>query len=143
MALFTQDDFTAAVPEAFQLLALDDDADGTQDTGLFDKLIAAATTWIEGFLDQAGLELGDPPHARLKHYGLKYGEYELWRRRGHHERAKDIYEQWIAPGEKWLSKIATGQESLTPPTEATGDTDQAGVITEDAKTYEDGGRLLA
>ena len=141
MVLFTQSDQVASIPEATQLLALDDNADGSADSGAFAAVLADAEQWIAGYLEQAGITLLNPPPARLKHLGVRYAEYTLWRRRGGAEKASKIYEEWLEPGMMWLERIARGQEKLSP--QAPGDpATQAGAITEPAKSYPSDGRLL-
>jgi len=144
MALFSQSDLLAAMPEAIQLLAADDaataeDLEDADVVAVFDAIVAEATDWITGYLEQAGLTLAATPPTRLKHLGIKYAEYTLWRRRGHADRAKQIYEEWIKPGADWLAKIASGAESLSPPAE---DDEPSGAIIEDSKTYNPGGLMV-
>ena len=140
MGLFTQDELTAAVPESIQLLALDDDADNAADSGLFEKVLADAETWIGGYLEQAGLALADyVTNKRLKHLGIRYAEYSLWNRRGQAERTKKIYDEWIKPGMTWLEKVASGAETLTAAAQGGS---AASVITEPARTYDAAGRLM-
>ncbi|NQT92544.1 MAG: DUF1320 family protein [Lentisphaerae bacterium] len=140
MGLFTQDDLLSAFPESTQLLALDDDADNEADSGVFDSIMEAAETWIGGYLEQVGIALASVlTNKRLKHLGLRYAEYTLWRRRGHVEKAEAVYDQWIAPGMKWLDRVATGAESLvaTP-----AGASEASAVSEPARTYDPAGRLM-
>jgi hypothetical protein len=140
VALFAQEELQAAVPEAIQLLALDDDADDAADTGLFDKILADVENWIGGYLEQAGISLDSVlSNKRLKHLGMKYAEYSLWRRRGQGERSGKIYEEWIEPGMKWLARIATGAEALEVVLTAGAG---ATVVSEPARTFDAAGRLM-
>jgi hypothetical protein len=138
MSLFSKAELVAAMPEATQHLALDDGDDGQQVDAIFAAVLAEAEAWIGGYLQQAGLELADPPHERLKHAGLKYAEYTLWNRRGHAERAKQVYEQWIEPAMEWLARVARREESLTPDDEALT---PPGAIVETMRSYPTDGRL--
>jgi phage gp36-like protein len=143
VALFSQADLIGSVPEIAQLLTLDDDGNSVADDGVFDAVLAEATEWIEGYLEQAGETLADPPPKRLKHLGMKYAEYTLWRRRGHAERTKQLYEEWIKPANAWLDRIAAGSETLEP-VAIDGSADSGGdVISETARTYPTGGGLMA
>jgi len=139
MALFAQSDLEDAFPEATSLLAMDDDGDGVADSGVFTRLLAAATEFIEGYLQQCGGSIADPPQKRLKHIGLRYAEYTLWRRRGHTARADAVYEQWLKPEMVWLDRIANGKEALKPGATEDG---AATAITEPAKTHLSGGGLM-
>ena len=141
MALFSQSDLVASIPEATQLLALDDNSDGAADTGAFAAVLADAEVWIAGYLEQAGLTLPSPAPSRLKHLGMRYAEYTLWRRRGAAEKAKQVYEEWLARGIKWLERIASGEESLLPL--PLGDpAAEPGAITAPAKSHASDGRLM-
>lgn len=136
MALFTQADLIGSVPEIAQLLTLDDDNDAIADSASFEAVLAETQAWIEGFLDQAGLTLSDPPQKRIKHLAMKYAEYTLWRRRGHAERTKQLYDEWIHPGAAWLERVATGAETLLPSSGG------AEVISEPARTFSSSGGLM-
>jgi phage gp36-like protein len=140
MAIFTQDDLKAFVPEAYQAMAMDDANTGMIDDDVFDSILQACEDWIVGYLEQAGLTLDDPAPRRLKVAAMRYAEYTLWDRRGHTERADACYKRWIEPLMTWLGKIARGDETLIPLDADT--TDIAAAIIEDARTYDPCGRLM-
>ena len=140
MALFSQTDLIAGIPEITQLVTLDDDGDQIADVGVFDSVLAEATDWIEGYLEQAGLSIPSTVPKRLKHLGVKYAEYTLWRRRGHSERMKELFDNWLKPGAAYLEKVSRGEESLAADSAA----DTTGtVISEPARTHDEAGRMMA
>lgn len=139
MALFTTDDLKAFIPEAYQVMALDDENFGSLDVPVFNSVHQAAEDWISGYLEQAGITIGDPVPKRLKVAAMRYAEFTIWDRRGEFTRSKAVYENWIANLEKWLGKIATGAETLIPIAAAD---DTADAITEPARTYNPSGGLM-
>jgi len=140
MALFTQDDLKAFIPEAYQEMAMDDDGIGMLDETVFASILQACLDWITGYLEQAGLTLDDPAPRRIKVAAMRYAEYMLWDRRGHFEKAKACYDNWIKPAMVWLDKIATGAELIVPP--APSDETIASVLTEPARTFNPDGGLM-
>jgi phage gp36-like protein len=139
MELFSRNDLIAGIQDASLLLHLDDDSDGAEDSGLLASVHDDALNWINGYLQQAGIELPVSIPARLKHSAVKYAEYSLWTRRGGIERAKSVYDQWIKPAMVWLERIARGEETLVPPDV---DDTPAGAIVEAAKTTNSSGGLM-
>lgn len=138
MSLFTQEDLIAAIPDAEILMAMDDEVNHDTTDEVFDSILADAVRWVNGYLEQAGLAMPEPPPSRLKHCGIKYAEYALHRRRSNSAKAKEIYEEWIKPAMHWLERIATGQESLLPKETDT----PGGIVSEPSRTHSHG-RLMA
>jgi len=141
--LYTLADLEAIIPSDFLLLAMDDDGDGIIDQGVFDAIHGMAQGRILGFLEQAGIPaIPDPAPTRLRHFAQRYAEMMLYRRRGQFERARDIQESFLAGEEKWLGRIATGQESLLPAADPAASDSISGAIVEDAKSYLSTGGMM-
>jgi len=134
--LFTREDLIGGIPDAYILLATDDEVNTDTTDAVFDSVLDDTTKWIMGYLEQAGLALPEPPPSRLKHYAVKYAEYSLHRRRGS-PKADTIYTEWIKPAMTWLDRIATGQEQLTPPAETPG-----GIVSEPSRTLPHTGGMM-
>jgi phage gp36-like protein len=141
MSYFTRGELVSAIDDVNLTKALDDNADGSADSNVFESLLNEVDLFINGYLEQAGisLPLASVP-GRLKHLALRYAEYRLCARRNYHDRATDIYNQWIKPGMEWLEKIATGRQTLI---DDDADADAAAAaITEDAKSYNATGAMI-
>jgi hypothetical protein len=141
MSLFTQAEMVASMPASKMLLGMDDDGDSVEDEGLFASILTSAEDFVGGYLDQAGIaRWPDPLPARLKTAGMNFALYKLYERRGMQNEMKTQMENWVSPDRTWLSRIANGEESLSP---AVTEPDTGGaVVSEPARTTTERGYFL-
>ena len=141
MSLFTQTEMIASIPASKMLLGIDDDGDAIEDDGLFDAILRKAEDFVGGYLDQAGIpRWPDPLPARLKIAAMNFALYLLYERRGMQNEKKTQMEDWVSPDRTWLSRIANGEESLSPSVPESF-TDGA-VVSEPARTTTERGFFL-
>ena len=140
MSYIVQDDIKGLLPEEFSLQALDDNGDGSQDTGLWDYALAAAQDDVDGRLGtRYTVPLTGTIPAVVKHATKILVLFYIYKRRGVGDDAnpwaKDAVEQHTK-----LDKIGAGDLALT----ATADPANPGgtVIGEDSKLYDEAGRLM-
>lgn len=89
MAYVTRAEVEAKIPPPELRDALDDDADGQEDSGLFDAIVASASLEVDGYL--AGLftvPFADPAPAKVRTAALVFVLYEIYVRRGLSEEGK-------------------------------------------------------
>lgn len=115
MAYVTQDDLAGYLPPDFLLEALDDDADGVEDAGLWALLVAAVEDEIDSILGQRYTVPFSSPPAVVTHSARLLALEALYQRRGVHGDANPWASRAQAQREK-LDRIATGEEPLTPDT---------------------------
>lgn len=140
----TEEEFKGQLPARFVTAALDDDNDGSADSGVLSAIVTDAENWIDGYLEAAGIEkpVTASLHPRLKHSALKYALYTLYDRRGMSEQAERIYKEWIGPAMKWLEALSTRKENLTP-AQGAANASSTSIITETSKLHRTGGGNLA
>lgn len=137
MAYVTQSEIEAELPPAFLVEALDDDGDGSEDAGLWDKVEASVAETIDGILGQRfAVPFSAPVPAVVKMAARVLVLELLYFRRSitpnpWEKRAQDIRAK--------LGRIADGDEPLTPGAERVNQSVSA--ITEAAKTTNGNGNL--
>lgn len=139
MAYVTKADLDGLLPPQFMLEALDDNGDGAEDSGLWDKVAAQASSAVDALLGQRfDVPFSAPIPPLVSQAARVFAASALYRRRGmtadRNPYAKE--EERLAAK---LSAIGAGKEPLTP--DADRAQDSISVISEDAKTYP-GGRLI-
>jgi len=84
MSYITQTSLHSDIAPEFLVQALDDDRDGVADAGVWDTLLTAVESEINGILDQAGVTLPlAAPYPDAVVAATRYGALEkLWLRRG-------------------------------------------------------------
>jgi phage gp36-like protein len=141
MPYVLQSEIEADIPPAFLLEALDDDNDGAEDPGLWDKVAASVATEIDGTLGQRfTTPFTDPIPALVKQAAKIFALEKLYARRGTPEAQNPWAKQAAAIREK-LTMIATGDEPLTP--EINRAKPSVTAVTEPAKTTSATGGMLA
>lgn len=140
MAYTTQAKIEAKLPPQFLTQALDDDGDGSADSGLLDQIISVCSEEIDGILGQRF----DVPFTTVPSIvasaALTLCLYTLYVRRGLSGDQNPFEKPWMAMEEK-LQKIARGDLPLEYSTPE--GTAPAKIITEDAKTHRtDGGMIF-
>jgi hypothetical protein len=136
------------VPPAFVIEACDDDNDGTEDAGVFDGIVTAVGTEIDGYLEaRIALPLSTVP-AKVATAALYLVCESLYARRGYSggefagdSGPKNPWSRAAATHRKILEAIGNGEQPLTAETPKA--TEQITVISEPAKTTHKEGKLLA
>lgn len=104
----------ADIPPQFLLEALDDDNDGNEDAGLWDKIEASAAEAVDGVLGQRyAVPFTAPLPAVVKNAARVFILEKLYARRG----TKTEDNPWTSQANKLRAKldlIADGEEPLTP-----------------------------
>jgi phage gp36-like protein len=130
----TRSRLAAVIPPQFMLEALDDNNDGVEDAGLFDEVLGAAQTDVDGILGKRfAVPFANPIPAIVGDATLKLFAELLYTRRGFGSKEKP--NPWAEKAEKAraaLEKIAKGEEPLTP--DLKRQKPSASVITAPAKT---------
>lgn len=107
----SSDDVTAAIPAKVQLQALDDDADGTADSGLLDDILDAASRWVDGLLRQTA-DLSSP-YPRLAVEAAKARACWLVFRRAGNKGDENPWQDEMERFQDLLEDVARGQTSLS------------------------------
>lgn len=131
---------TAKLPEHFLLEALDDDADGVEDTGLLDTIVANAEREIDSYLEGRYTLPLSPTPALLGTASLVLVLEALYFRRGV-DPDKNPWRNRASEIRARLRRILSGEESLIAGTEKAEP--GAIAITEPARTHSASNRLLA
>lgn len=131
---------TAKLPDRFLVEALDDDADGEEDSGVLDTIIGIVDAEIDGYLEGRYTLPLNPTPALLGTASLNLVLEQLYFRRGV-DPDKNPYRNRASELRARLRRIASGEESLIAGTEKA----EPGAIsiTEPARTHSQGNRLLA
>jgi phage gp36-like protein len=83
MSYLTQDSLGSIVPPAFIIQALDDDADGLADDGLWDSIAAEAAEAVDAFLaGRYAVPFSDPAPAVVAQAAKVFAAEMLYTRRG-------------------------------------------------------------
>lgn len=132
MPYILQSEIESDLPPQFLLEALDDDNDGNEDAGLWDKIEASAAEAIDGVLGQRfTVPFSAPLPAIVKTAARVFILEKLYARRG----TKTEDNPWTSQANKLrtkLDRIADGEEPLTPGAVKTNDS--VTVMKEAAKT---------
>jgi len=139
---FTQDDIAAEMPPEFLLEALDDDADGVIDAGLWDKVVASASRKVDAALGQRFTVpfTGTIP-ALVKEAAIVFCLETLYRRRGFGEEETNPWITLANSVRKKLTRIGNGEEPLTPTVKKP--TPSVSTVTEPARTTSSRGYISA
>lgn len=140
MPYTTRQKITAKLPDRFLVEALDDDADGEEDEGLLDTIIANADEEIDGYLQGRYTLPLTPTPGLLLTASLILTLEALYFRRGV-DADKNPYRNRASEIRARLRRIADGDEQLLAGTEKAEP--GAVAITEPARTHSTGNRLLA
>jgi len=139
MAYLTKADLDGLIPPQFLLEALDDDQDGVEDVGLWDKIAQQAADAVDALLGQRYTVPFTAPLPPLVAQAARvFAASALYRRRGY----TDDRNPWGKEAERLsvkLSRIGQGLEPLTPGADRAEDS--VSIIVEQAKTYP-GERLI-
>ena len=131
------------VPPAFLVEALDDDADGSEDAGVFDQLVADASDEIDAYLEgRYALPLGSTP--KLVSTAALFIVCEaLYERRGYTADTdpKNPWSQRAANVRDKLAAVSKGEMPLELDIDKGGS--QVTAVTEAAKTTPSSGKNLA
>jgi phage gp36-like protein len=139
MPYVTKADLEGLIPPQFLLEALDDDGDGAEDAGLWDRVAAQAGEAVDALLGQRfAVPFASPLPALVSQAAKIFAASALYRRRGMTSDRNPFAKEEERLSVK-LSRIGEGKEPLTP--EADRAQDSISVISEDAKTYP-AGRLI-
>lgn len=132
-------DLEGLIPPQFLAEALDDNGDGAEDPGLWDKVAAQASDAVDALLGQRFEVPFAAPYPPLVSQAARvFAASALYRRRGYTADRNPFAKEEERLAVK-LSRIGAGQEPLTPDVDRAQDSVSA--ITEDAKTYP-GERLI-
>lgn len=138
MAYTTRAQVETEIPPAKLVEALDDNADGTEDTGMFDALVTGAATEVDGILGQSfsvPFASGEEP-AVVKQAALLFVCEKVYRRRGLYGVANPFTAQAKDMRAK-LDRIARKEEPLTPAVQS--EKPSVSLITEDSRVYSGNG----
>lgn len=116
MAYTTRAQIEANLPPQFLLQALDDNGDGTEDTGLLDTILEGADGEVEAILGQRfAVPFTAPIPPVVPRAALVFTLETLYRRRGYgtEERPNPFAAEARKLREK-LDRIARGEEPLAP-----------------------------
>ncbi len=139
MAYVTKADLDGLIPPQFLLEALDDDQDGQEDAGLWDKIAQQAADAVDALLGQRyTVPFAAPLPPLVTQAARVFAASALYRRRGHTDERNPFAKEGERLSTK-LSRIGQGLEPLTPGADRAEDS--VSVISEDAKTYPHG-RLI-
>lgn len=114
MPYITQDDLSPEIPADFVTQALDDDADGVADDGVWDLVSAAVDRAIDSYLGRryaVPITL-DPLPAIIPQAAVIFACELLHQRRGQHG-DKNPFTKRANGWRESLERIATGKESLS------------------------------
>ncbi len=137
MAYITQDELAALVPDEWIQGSLDDDEDGSQDSGLWEKIIAAVDEDIDGRISPRYGPNVSPVPALIKAAARAIGASLLWKRWGR----GDEHNPWSGEAERLQRKldlIGEGKLSLT----AEDPDEGQDVIGEPIRTFSPTGKLM-
>lgn len=134
---------SAVLPPQFLVQALDDDGDGNADPGVWESVVAAVSTEIDGNLgSRFATPFANPIPAVVADAALKLAAEALYLRRGFGSEEKP--NPWAARAKEArarLAAIAAGDQPLTP--DLGRQKPSASAITERAKATSKSGRLSA
>lgn len=140
MSAYTdQSEIEAQLPPDFLVQALDDDNDGSADSGLLDQVIENASEEVDSLLGQRYTTPFVSPFPPVVSTASRFFVLEmLYLRRGFHGEANP----WTARADKIrerLSRIGKGEEPLSPDHDR--EKPSVSIISDDAKTHSSGGRI--
>lgn len=139
MPYVAKSDLDGLLPPQFLLEALDDNADGVEDAGLWDKVAAQAQDAVDALLGQRFAVPFAPPLPPLVSQAARiFAASALYRRRGFGADRNPFAKEEERLSVK-LSRIGQGLEPLTPDVDRAQDS--ISVIEEPAATYP-AGRLI-
>lgn len=131
----------AELPPQFLVQALDDDGDGLADPGVWDKVLDAVSTEIDGILGQRyPVPFQNPLPAVVVHSARVLALAMLHRRRGIEDKANPFAKTAQQALEK-LQAIAAGKEPLTP--EIQRQAPGVSIIGEKSKLQSSSGKITA
>lgn len=140
MAYITQDQLKAKVPGQYIVEALDDDGDGAQDAGAWERLMDDVGRQIHAILAESyAVPFAAPAPDAIVDAALVLAAELLYSRRG----KTGDQNPWAKQAEalrKRLQSIADGKEDLPNLVRLAGEGGAA--IVEDARTFEPSGRLM-
>lgn len=137
----TQDQVTPLIPPDFLAEALDDDNDGSEDTGLWDDLVTAVSDEVDGTLGQRYATPFADDHVAIgfiRHSTRTLLLEALYLRRGY-AGDDNPWGQRAADVRTTLRSIAAGDRPLGPAAER--QRDSASAITETARTHNTQGHI--
>jgi hypothetical protein len=143
MSYAVQSDLTGLIPPEWVAEALDDNADGGADTGLFTEILTRAEKDINGILSTSyAVPIASPESYPFLNTVATYEIARLfYARRGYQgKEGFPHYDAWKSAWDK-LNRIGAGKEPLGP---GAGSNDllakpRGSIITGPAKTYSSGG----
>lgn len=124
----------AIIPPQFMLEALDDNSDGVEDVGLFDEVLGAAQTKVNGILGQRfAVPFVNPIPEIVADATTTFFAELLYKRRGFGgEQKPNPWASDAKAAREKLERIAKGEEPLTP--DLKREKPSASVISEPSKT---------
>lgn len=141
MSYITQDQLSAKVPAAALLEALDDDGDGAQDKGAWERLMEDTDRRIHGFLAQSyAVPFAAPVPDVIVDAATVYSAELVYQRRGKYG-DQNPWTKRADAMDKRLQGIAESDEELPGATAVSGS--GGTVIGEDSKVYDSNGQLMA
>jgi phage gp36-like protein len=137
MSYILRADIEAEAPTAVLAQALDDDGDGFEDLGLFDKIAERASSDVDGILGQRfEVPFLSPVPPIVSRAARIFFLAAMYRRRQVREEDNPYAAQEREMAAK-LGRIATGDEPLSP-----GSVQGEAILSsEDSRTHDDGGRI--
>jgi hypothetical protein len=140
MPYIVQTDLEAKVPATLILQALDDNADGVQDDGLWDKVYTAVENEIHGVLEgRYAVPFASPYPSVVVTAAFVLMAEAIYLRRGL-AGDQNPWTKQAADIRKTLADIGSGDKPLKY--EVTPAQTGGAVISEPAKTYQEGGLLM-
>lgn len=140
MPYVAQADLENLIPADFIVEALDDDADGSADTGAWDQVAAAAARQIDGYLEQRyALPLDTPYPNLVTEAAVVFAAEILYQRRGMHG-DKNPFARRADRLRASLADVASGESPLTYATDA--GKPSISIISENAGTVPASGNKL-
>lgn len=135
----TQDQLKGLIPDEFLLQALDDDADGVADPGVWDSIVAAVSTEIDGMLAMKyPLPFPEPIPAVVKAAALTLTLWSLYTRRG----ITDVKNPWDTQAKSVRARLVAIGKGIDPLTPTSIDAQQSVAITEDSRLHSESGRPM-
>lgn len=140
MSYFTKSDITIELPTEFLTEGLDDNADGAEDPGLWDALVASASRRVDSRLGQRyHVPFTGTIPALVKEAAIIFALDILYRRRGYGTEESNPWMTASIAMEKKLTRIGNDEEPLTPTKQEARPSVSA--ITEPARTTSHSGYL--
>jgi phage gp36-like protein len=109
-AYVTSADVLARLSTAVQLQALDDNADGTADSGLLTAILDAASRWVDGELRRA-TEFSTPYPALATQAAIARAVWQVYERSGKNGRENPVVVE-MERYQKMLADVAAGRADV-------------------------------